>query len=286
MGRERPMTVGRIDYANVWPIFEQFEQAYTGAPLEIVQRVPSALNGALIRGELDVSAISSFAFGQHHEQFLLLPDLSVSSEGRVNSILLFAKRPMEEVKIGRIALTATSATSVNLLRILMERYYGGKPEYVTMEPSLDDMLAAADAALLIGDHAIKASWRDHGCEVVDLGELWRSWTGYGMTYAVVAVRREAALARPQEVAAIHRAMLESKRRSLASKDALSEKAVTLLGGAYGYWLRYFNELNYEFGPEQQAGLALYYRYAEELGLLPRGIRMHFWPDQSFAQVNE
>src|SRR4051794_15428384 len=115
MGRKGPITIGRIDYANVWPIFDSFEEAYQGRSIEIVSRVHSELNQALKQGELDIAAISSFAYGQNHNNYLLLPDLSVSADGRVNSILLFLKKPLEQVKCGTVALTATSATSVNLL---------------------------------------------------------------------------------------------------------------------------------------------------------------------------
>jgi chorismate dehydratase len=286
MGRIRPITIGRIDYANVWPIFEGFEDIHGGQGIEVVSRVPSELNRALKQGELDVAAISSFAYGQNYADYLLLPDLSVSADGRVNSILLFLKQPMERVKKGKIALTATSATSVNLLSILMNKYFGAEPQYETMEPSLDDMLETADAALLIGDPAIKASWQEHGCEVIDLGAIWRSWTGYGMTFAVVAVRKETAYARPEAITAILQAMLECKRRNLAAVPALAEKAVKRLGGDISYWDRYFRELNHDFGPDQQAGLSLYYRYANELGLLRQDVDMQFWPDKSVAQVNE
>ena len=282
MESTHPITLGRIDYANAWPIFFHFREELLGGRVHLSTQVPARLNEALNKRELDVAAISSFAYAQHSEDYVLLPGLSVSAEDRVNSILLFMKRPLEEVLRGTIAMTDTSATSVNLLRILMHEYYGASPQYKTMAPSLDDMLESADAALLIGDTAIKASWRKTGCEVIDLGALWRSWTGHGMTFAVVAARKDIASSHASLLSELHEALLESKRRSLQDLSPLIAKACSELGGEAEYWQRYFQELNYDFGPSQQAGLALYLRYARKLGLLNQDVRMQYLNHQSLS----
>ncbi|AZN40719.1 menaquinone biosynthetic enzyme MqnA/MqnD family protein [Paenibacillus albus] len=288
MGINRPITVGRIDYANVWPIFHYAEEQLSADRFKIEKRVPSALNRALRQGEIDITSMSSFAYAENAENYLLLPDLSVSAKGRVNSILLFLKKPLEEVLKGRIALTATSATSVNLLKILMKLYYNAEPSYITMEPKLDEMLEEADAALLIGDTAIHASWENakRGQTVIDLGELWRNWTGYGMTFALVAVRKEIAAEYPEAVADVHRALLASKEKSLRELTPLVEKACALLGGDSAYWSRYFKELHYDFGANEQAGLTLYFDYAHQLGLLPNEVQMQFFEDQNVLKVNK
>ncbi|SFS81469.1 menaquinone biosynthesis protein [Paenibacillus sp. BC26] len=288
MGLNRPITVGRIDYANVWPIFHYAEQQLPQERFHIEKRVPAALNKALRQGEIDITSMSSYAYAENASEYLLLPDLSVSARGRVNSILLFLKKPLDEVLRGRIAMTATSATSVNLLKILMKLYYKAEPSYITMEPNLDTMLEEADAALLIGDTAIHASWanKERGMAVIDLGELWRDWTGYGMTFALVAVRKEIAAADPEAVSAVLHALTASKERSLSDLQPLIDKACTLLGGEEAYWKRYFKELHYNFGTDEQAGLSLYFDYAHQLGLLSHEVQMQFFLDQSALKVNK
>ncbi|MBJ6363528.1 menaquinone biosynthetic enzyme MqnA/MqnD family protein [Paenibacillus sp. GCM10012307] len=283
METSRPFRLGRIDYANAWPIFHYFGDM---GGVEVVSELPSSLNQALFAEELDMSAISSFSYAQNADNYLILPDLSVSSPRRVNSILLFLKKPLEHVLRGKIAVTNTSATSVNLLKMIMKRYYEASPAYVTQPPSLEAMLADSDAALLIGDHAIKASWENSRYEVLDLGELWRNWTGYGMTFALVAVRKSAALAAPATLARVYQALWESKQRSLVNLEPLVRKACTLIGGTADYWYRYFTELNYDFGPAQQAGLQLYFNLANELELLPHKVEMEYWTNPSAVQVNE
>ena len=290
MGHERPITIGRIDYANVWPIFDHFEACLTRSEAQRVNMltgVPSELNRALKTGEADLSAISSFAYGQMSEQLVLLPELSVSADGDVMSIFLFLKKPLEQVLQGTIAVTNTSATSVNLLRIIMSGRFQASPRYVTTEPNLDEMLREADAALLIGDPAIRASWRsDHGCEMLDVGRLWKDWTGLGMTFAVLAVRESAVKEAPETVRMVLRALNESKRISLAGIDRLAAKAAAAIGGEVDYWSRYFRCLKYGFGEREREGLALYFRYAHRLGLLQHEVKLRFWSDHTVAQVNE
>lgn len=270
--------IGRIDYTNVWPVFHHFDPNGLACRPELVYGMPAELNRKLQGGEIDVAAISSFAYGLHADDYLLLPDLSVSALGRVQSLILFLKSPMERVRNGTIALTTTSATTVNLLKIVMKKFFRGDPEYVMAEPDLDRMLETADAALLIGDHAIRATWRDHGYQALDLGELWRVWTGQWMTFAVWAVRRDAASRHPEAIAEIYRALLDSKRQAAADPAPIVREAKRRIGGTEGYWRGYFGGLCHDFGEAQREGLALYFQYAQELGLLGRSVRFADWPE--------
>jgi len=280
MGFSRPIAIGSIDYANAWPIFYQFDRHADLPPNEVHSRVPAELNRMLSAGELDVSAISSFSYGQHCGQYLLLPELSVGSVGNVNSIFLFLKEPVSRKRPERIAVTTTSATSVNLLKIIMYMYYDCNPEYVMAEPSLDHMLQDADGALLIGDTAIHASWGDHGLHAIDLGGLWNAWTGHGMTYAVVAARRDSAEREPRAIEAVHQALLDSRRRNCNHLSPLIEKACKELGGNASYWQHYFTSLQYGFDERLQSGLALYFKYAKQLGLIEHDVQLAFFEVQS------
>ncbi|GJM68238.1 chorismate dehydratase [Paenibacillus macerans] len=279
--------IGKIKYSNVWPVFHHFDVSRLPQSSRLVTEVPSALNRKMLSGALDISPVSSFAYGYGAERFLLLPDLSVSSDGPVKSILLFSRKPPEQIAGGTIALTNTSATSVNLLKIIMEKAYGGRPTYWDSEPELDAMMAKSDAALLIGDHAIEASWRDHGYIVTDLGEVWKKWTGYGMTFAVWAVQKTFAEAHGEYLAAVCEAFEASKRQSLGDLTPLVARACREIGGTPEYWTRYFgSHIRYDFGEQRRAGLALYFRYAYEMGLLDHRVEIEMWSGNSLTRVKK
>jgi chorismate dehydratase len=278
--------IGRIIYTNVWPLFYHFplERSDLKGRVRFEEQVPSQLNRAMAAGDIDMGPISSFAYGDNFKHYLLYPDMSVSVHGQVKSILLFHRQPLEQVANSRVALPTTSAASVNLLRIILEKFYGGKPEYTYAAPSLPQMMAEHDAALLIGDDAIRASWQEHGYLVTDLGEEWLRQTGHWMSFAVWAIRKETAERYPALVNRVFDAFLESKRRSLADPSGMIGKAVATIGGTESYWRDYFGGLCYDFGPVQWEGLQLYYDYAWELGFLPERVPLQIWSDSGPARL--
>lgn len=284
--RNRTIRIGRIDFTNVWPIFYFFDHHSLRDQAEIVSRVPTELNRSMREGTIDIAAISAFAYGASADQYMLYPDLSVSALGPVNSILLFLKRPFEQAIHGTIALPSTSATSTNLLKIILNRFYDADPTYVTTAPSLDQMLERADAALLIGDDAIRADWSNRSYARIDLGELWYQWTGRWMTFAVWAVARSSLDRDASTVEAVFRAFQESKRIGMLRRSEIVEGARHRFGGTSEYWERYFDQLSYDFGQPQRDGLQLYFQYANELGLIDREVPIRIWSDQSVAQVKE
>lgn len=273
--------LGRINYTNVWPVFHYFPD-HLYHEVEIVPAVPTSLNKAMKEGTVHIGAISSFAYAENHEAYEILPDLSVSSYGKVNSILLFHRKPLEELRFGKIALPTTSATSVNLLKIIMQKFYEGSPEYFYAAPSLHDMMNGADAALLIGDDAIRASWMNREYLVSDLGEIWMKMTGRWMSFALWAVRKDAIDRAPGVIQSVYQAFQQSKRKGLSDPRSLIDKALREVGGERKYWEAYFSQLRYDFAEPQQAGLSLYYEYAKELGMLQSQVPLKLWTHNTVA----
>jgi chorismate dehydratase len=272
--------IGKINYTNVWPIYHFFPHERFGSSLEWIEQVPTGLNRAMMNGEVDMGAFSSFAYAQNYERYELFPNLSVSALGSVHSILLFHKKPLEELDGAVVCLPTTSATSVNLLKILLHRFYEVTPRYLYAPPSLETMMEQADAALLIGDDAIRASWTNHPYQVSDLGQLWHEFTGHWMTFAVWAVRKQTIEEQPGFVSAVYDAFQESKRAGLADPEPIIREAQAKIGGTTDYWRRYFSNLSHDFGPDQQKGLSLYYRLAQELGLLDKPAQLRIWSDNT------
>ena len=274
--RRSKIVMGQIDYSNVWPVFHHFPiEAFRGS-VDIVRKIPAELNRDMREGRVDVGPMSSFAYGESYSEYLLLPGLSVSSFGPVRSILFFYKKGLEEAMNGRIALTTASATSVALLKIIIEKFYGRRPDYRFVSPSLHDMMKDNDGALLIGDDAIRASWEDHGFGVLDLGAAWKELTGYPMTFAVWGIRRDAAERHGELVAEIHSAFLESKRKGTSDTSGIILTAMDKIGGTWEYWERYFAGLRHDFDERDQAGLREYFRLAAEMKLLKDEPPLLFW----------
>ncbi|HEY0828210.1 MAG TPA: menaquinone biosynthesis protein [Bacilli bacterium] len=281
-----PIRIGQIKFTNVLPLYYFFPYRKLEGHVEFFTQVPTQLNEAMAAGSIDLGPISSFAYGENFDKYILYPGLSVSAYGKVNSILLFYKKPFKDILYGKIALPTTSATSVVLLKIILEKFYGGKPEYSYAPPVLETMMEKHDAALLIGDDAIRANWENKDYEVMDLGEQWTSFTGQWMTYAVWAVNKETAEQQSGLIGKIYDAFQESKQQGQVQSKAIIHEAERQMGGTLQYWEQYYRHLNYDFGQPQQEGLQLYFDYAKELGYISKAVPMQIWKNNNVIQVNE
>lgn len=268
----RRIRIGRIAFTNILPIYHFFEPA--GLNVEMIHQVPSQLNRRMAAGEIDMGPISSFAYGENHARYTLVPHLSVSSRGPVRSIYLFTRQAeLSDLRNARIAVTNTSATSVALLKILLQCFEGGDPEFITMPPSMEEMMEQADAALLIGDDAVRGVWDYPGYRALDLGEEWYKRTGLDMTFAVWAVRDEVIDQQWDELVLVSSQLIKSKEKGLRDLRPVIEAAQERLGGSPEFWFRYYTGLCYDLGERQLEGLKAYYRYAAELGLLPGDVQI-------------
>jgi predicted solute-binding protein len=253
--------LGAVSYLNAAPPVHGLDR---DPGFRLLREVPSRVARSLHSGEVDLGLIPSveYAFGQ----YAIVPGIGIGSRGKVRSVLLFHRGPLESVR--RVALDTSSRTSATLVRILLRERLGRSPEYVPMAPELVDMLAVADAALLIGDPAL-----DHEGDApsLDLGEEWTRLTGLPFVYAFWAGRPGAVDDRG--VARLQAALS-------AGTGAFAEIALRQAGGdaaratKYEAYLR--ENILYRLGPEELEGLREFYRRAHALSLVPRvpDLRFH------------
>jgi chorismate dehydratase len=258
--------VGRIEFVNCFPLYHHFarELATKGVGAEIVEGYPAALNEMLVEGAIDVTLSSSIAFARNAEEQALLPQVSISSFGAVDSIQLFARTPLARIR--RVALTEKSATSICLLKVLC-REWGIEPEVAPRRGPLSEVLEDFDALLLIGDEALHLLRVEAYPHHFDLGAEWKSVTGLPMVYAVCAARRDFVEARPEAAAAVGAALLASRDACAAAPEATAAAAAQLYDFSQAYLLDYFDKLKFEFTPEYRAGLREFYRRAVAIGEL-------------------
>ena len=155
------------------------------------------------------------SFELTRQQLEIVPGAGIACHGAVRSILLVSARPAAEIRT--LAADSSSRTSVQLARVILERRYGAAPLVTSQPPDLEKMLRSADAALIIGDPALRIDPALLPYHVYDLGAEWVEMTGLPMVFAVWAGRPDAVT---PEVA-------EAFRASLAYGQARIEEIVTL-----------------------------------------------------------
>ena len=238
--------------------------------MRLRRETPDVLNGLLLSGELDVGPISLVPALQHHREIVVLPDLAVGSDGPVLSVVLVSKEPVERLDGAHIALGSTSRTSVLLAQMLLAQRYDVKASFEPAAPDLGAMLRSADAAVLIGDPALRATYEAPGLglHVLDLGAAWREWTGLPMVFAVWAARRDYAAEHPDQVAAVQRSFRASLTDSLERVEEVAARAAVWEPFDAATLAVYFRALDFRLGPRQLDGVREFTRRAALLGAVP------------------
>lgn len=192
------------------------------------------------------------------------PDLGIACEGPVRSILLISRRPFESIRT--LAVDSSSRTSVALARIILAERYGCHPVVTPHAPSLEEMLAASDAALIIGDPALRLDPPALPYRTLDLGAEWVAWSGLPMVFAVWAGRSECLTEKARE------AFLGSWRWGRDHLDEMVEHAASERGFAKELAREYFTRhIVYPLSARHLEGLALFRKLVLALDSVSAGV---------------
>jgi len=155
--------------------------------VELFTDTAPARCGEMLTGdEVDAALVPVIEY-QRIPNVAIIPDVCVGSRSAVRSVVLVTRRNNLK-KVERVALDDSSRTSAALVKIIFREFLGFEPEWQTSHPDLKTMLTHADAALIIGDPAMKIP-RDQ-FRVFDLATLWREFTGFGFVFAMWMARKE------------------------------------------------------------------------------------------------
>ncbi|HEY2804675.1 MAG TPA: menaquinone biosynthesis protein [Gemmatimonadales bacterium] len=265
------MRLGRIGYVNCYPVYGAMDRGIVAAPATLVTGTPNELNDRLADGRLEISVISAVAYAQHADTLELLPDLAISSDGPVRSVLLMSKRPAAELGGARVLVSSSSRTSVLLLEELARGKWNVAFQQVAApaEPGDLGLLAATDhdAVLVIGDAALLLRARGAYPHVYDLGEEWKRWTGLPFVFAVWAARKDTDR---RAVQLVHRALLASRKWGVANMPLLAEQAARSTDVEAGDCREYLAGLDYGLSYRHLAGLTNFFQRLAGRGIVPDG----------------
>ncbi|AJF66680.1 menaquinone biosynthetic enzyme MqnA/MqnD family protein [Streptomyces vietnamensis] len=277
--RSRPR-VGHIQFLNCLPLYWGLARTGTLLDLELTKDTPEKLSERLVRGDLDIGPITLVEYLRNADDLVALPDIAVGCDGPVMSCVIVSQRPLAELDRARVALGSTSRTSVRLAQLLLAEQYGVRPDYYACPPDLGLMMQEAEAAVLIGDAALRASLHDAprlGLQVHDLGLMWKEWTGLPFVFAVWAARKDFLAREPETVHEVHQAFLASRDLSLEEVAKVAEQAARWETFDAELLERYFRTLDFRFGPEQLAGVREFARRTGPTTGFPADVAVELLP---------
>jgi chorismate dehydratase len=257
------MRISAISYLNTVPLMWDFEHGLAPAGFELSYTIPSQCARDLHDGRADIGIIPAAAYATIPE-LMILPGVAIASKRAVRSILLVSRKRLEDIR--SVALDNSSLTSAALTRILFERFWGGAREFHSEAPNVESMLAGNDAALLIGDPALKVDRSAY--YTWDLAEEWIRLTGKPFVFAFWAVREQAAKDSRLNLASI----FQASRDHGLEPDNLRQ-IVELWSPRIGLPRQTIHEyltqnIFYTLDDACLEGLRLFYRFAHECKALP------------------
>jgi chorismate dehydratase len=291
--QESYLKIGKIPYANLFPIFYMLQRECDCSEYEFVEGVPSTLNRLLRTGEIDISPSSSIEYLRHKDKYNLIKGHSISSKGSIESILLLSRRPIEELGDKIVLVSSQSETSVALLNIILRKFHKIDCSLMPTDEPLDSVLGKADAYLAIGDYALKAkktvtSYKLQAMKnkdlslvtnnssllhIYDLGELWYANTGLPFVFALWIVRKDCFAEKADLLERFIRDLQMAKELALQNLDTLARELKPILLSSHSLdipeeeLISYWNGVSYDLTEEHERGLELFRKYSEELGLL-------------------
>jgi chorismate dehydratase len=285
------LRISIVQYLNTAPLVWGFTNGPLAGKYDLSFTVPSQCAEAMRTGAADIAIIPAIEY-QRIPGLVVLPDLAIASQNRVRSLLIVSRRPIEQVR--SVALDSSSRSTQALTRILAARYWKIDPEFFETEPDLSAMLGKADAAMLIGDPALRISMaiERHStvsapgpaiCQAAALGitsaeifhvyDVVGEWRKFSSLPAVMAIWA----ARPEVVTAeVLRDFCASRNFGLTQLPAISLEAareLELPQPALESYLRH--NIDFSLGEENRRGLERYFQEAAKLGLIPREERINW-----------
>ena len=279
------MRVGRIPYVNCYPVYGAIDRGVVTLDGTLVNGVPSALNRRMADGSLDISVVSAVEYARDARRYLLLPDLAISCDGPVQSVMLFSRLPASDLDGRRVIVSRSSMTSVALLELLFENVWYARPEFVAGDAEMSDIAAfdrePHDARLVIGDAALvlrgesRPQLGDESLTTTmpsypyayDLGATWKAWTGLPFVFAVWVAQRTAPVA---AALGVHASLIMSRNWGLEHLPELAAQASQATAVSEPVCHEYLSGLDYGLSYEHLAGLTEFFRRLVAAGVVPNG----------------
>lgn len=220
--------------------------------VDLTFSIPSICAEQVQQGSVDIGLVPVAEIARQGLE--VVPGLGITCMGAVRSILLFSRVPMS--KIRTLSADLSSRSSVQLARVILRERYGADPKIAPCEPVLEKMLVASDAALIIGDPALRARPEELPFESLDLGAEWFALTGLPMVFAAWAGKPGLPSDALQRITGASYAFGRTRIDQIVQSEASRRGVSAALAEQY---LRH--HIRYEIGAREQDGLHLFLHLA-------------------------
>jgi len=273
---EKKIKIGKISYINDAPVYFGLDHGLLPPWLEMVSDVPAVLNEKIKTGQIKISPVSAAFYAMNHREFLLLPDLSISCDGRVMSVILASNYKIDDLDAKKVIFSKESASAAAFLKMIFRRKKVSPIFEVGATNNYQKMALDADAALIIGDAALLHPWEEVFNYCIDLGQLWHDMTKLPFVFAVWVVRRSFAAKNPYLTRKIHQLLLTSKDLGYRNIDKVIDAGTNKLGLERSVIKEYFDLLYCDLDAKKIKAMALFFDYLFDQAILKEKVDIQFF----------
>src|SRR5438552_2811133 len=251
--------IAASSYLNTAPLIWSFLRGTRRHKVRLVtDTAPARCADLLASGEVDAALVPIIEY-ERIPEIRVVPGVCVGSHSAVRSVVLASK--YDDLKnIRKVALDASSRTSQALVKIIFREFLGFEPQWESSRPDLSMILKTNDAALIIGDPAMKISSKD--LHIFDLATLWRQFTGAGFVFAMWMARASAAPAiRDLD-------FVGARAEGIEHIDEIAREYEPLIGLPQGELITYLRDnICLNFDDDMQKGQELFFKLAYKHGII-------------------
>ncbi|MGH9328358.1 MAG: menaquinone biosynthetic enzyme MqnA/MqnD family protein [Terriglobia bacterium] len=252
------LRISVVQYLNTAPLAWGMLHGQQQGRFEIEFTLPARCADDLRARKADAGIIPSIEY-LRIEGLEIVPGISIASKECVKSVIVVSKAPLEEVRT--VAMDNSSRTSVALTTILLRKFYNRNFKAIPADPNPAAMLRQADAALLIGDPALKLSSAGSAFHIYDLAALWKKFTGLPFVFALWAGHRESGIGK------LSREFTASRDYGLAHiPEIAKEYAPRLAMSPEEIEIYLTQNIDYTLDEDNLKGLSVFFELAREFGL--------------------
>ncbi len=275
LSKQSRLRIAAIRFLNPAPLMWDFDHRPESEMLaeryHVEWMLPSECADRLASGAADIGLVPIASLATIPE-LSVVPGCTIASKDCVRSLLLVRRTRQSLQSIRSVAADIASRTTIAYARLLFRMWGNPSADFVPMPANLDNMLARADAAIVIGDPALfaleeranRAERSEEELTYHDLAHEWRAQTGLPFISAVWGIAPSAA-----SIPHIAEDLLRSRDHGLANIDSLAEEWSRKMPLPESTIRRYLSEnIHYVLDQECVEGMRGFFRMAAEAGILP------------------
>lgn len=243
--------VGAVNYLNTKPLIYGIKKSELINEIELSEDYPAKIAVQLLNNQIDIGLVPVAIIPKLKESYIVC-DYCIGATKAVASVCLFSDAPLHEIR--KIILDYQSRTSVNLCKILLNKYWKLNIELIDGRENFIEDIKGTTAAVVIGDRAFEL--RKKYAFVYDLAEEWIKFTELPFVFAAWIANKK---------------MPDSfvKKFNEANKFGLNHLNEVIAESNYQtYDLHHYytQNLSYNFDDRKRNGLQLFLKLLKEISI--------------------